>query len=231
MRNSLQIDLLAAARCNLFSYSLAAYQTSWMALNEKNREVLEAHIKVIEKEPRKHNFGILKDLAQEVESVQPREDAESVKLDDNDQRLFFGDEFSDNGPTETKGEDDKPSDKVDRVKSKATIAEKLIDYGNDFDEFMGSSSILLPSQLLMDDSLFNNSSESNVDLLDSLVPSQAEQSHDFLSSDSKGTSMQLNKNPSKKANDVSKWFNLFSDLDPLNQQTEQDDASKNLHAA
>lgn len=215
--------MLAAARCNLFSYSLAAYQTNWLALTQKNQEVLEAHIKVIEKEPRKHNFGILKDLAQEVESVQPCPEEETAKLEDNDQKLFFGDEFCDNSPTETKDEK-KSSEKVDEAST-----EKLIDYGKDFDEFMGSASILLPSQLLMDDSLFKNT-ESNVDLLDSLIPSQTDQSHDLLSS-SKDSSMQLNKNPSKKASEVSKWFNLFSDLDPLNQQTEQDDASKNLYAA
>lgn len=202
-----------------------------MTLNQKNKDVLEAHIKVIEKEPKKHNFAILKDLAQEVESVEPRpEDAETAKLDDNDQRLFFGDEFSDSFPTEKKDEGEMPSDNlVDELKSKVTRAEQLIDYGNEFDEFMGSASILLPSQLLMDDSIFNDTSESNIDLLDSLIPSQAEQSHDLLNN--KDSSMQLNKNPSKKANDVSKWFNLFSDLDPLNQQTEQDDASKNLYAA
>lgn len=223
----LQIDLLAAARCNLFSYSLATYQTNWQQLNQKNEEVLEAHIKVIEKEPRKHNFGILKELAQEVEESEKASDdqAEPSKLDDKDQRLFFGEEFSDAGPAANKSEE-----------SKVSEAEgKLIDYEKDFDEFMGSSNILLPSQLLMDDSLFNN--DASIDLLGSLAPSQAEQTQnsnggDLLTAAGRDESLaQLNKNPSKKANDVSKWFNLFSELDPLNQQFEQDDASKNLHAA
>lgn len=219
--------MLAAARCNLFSYSLAAYQTNWTALNLKNQEVLEAHIKVIEKEPRKHNFGILKDLAHSLEVDQARkvgkDEAQPSKLEvnDKDQRLFFGDEFSD-GPSETKSEE-----KLSEVEA-ATGSENLIDYEKDFDEFMTSSNILLPSQLLMDDSLFNDATmDSNVDPFDSLVPSQADVNHDLLRA--KENSAQLNKNPSKKASDVSKWFNLFSDLDPLNQ--EQDDASKNLHAA
>lgn len=221
--------MLAAARCNLFSYSLAAYQNNWTTLNIKNQEVLEAHIKVIEKEPRKHKFGILKDLAQEVEQASKiaNDDVEPSKIEvnDQDQRLFFGEEFCDSGPSETKPEKSKSSED-----DKASPGEKLIDYEKDFDEFMSSSNILLPSQLLMDDSLFNATSmDSNGDIFDSLVPSQADSSQDLLSS--KDNSVQLNKNPSKKANDVSKWFNLFSDLDPLNQQTEQDDASKNLHAA
>jgi hypothetical protein len=213
--------LLAAARCNLFSYSLASYQTNWQQLNVKNEEVLEAHIKLIEKEPRKHNFGILKELAEEVESSQRPEEEQSepakMEVDDNDQRLFFGDEFSDAAPAASRNEEMKTSE----------VEAKLIDYEKDFDDFMSSSNLLLPSQLLMDDSLFDN--DTSVDLLGSLLPAQAEASSDLLAG--KENQAQLNKNPSKKSSDVSKWFNLFSDLDPLNQQLEQDDASKNLHAA
>lgn len=222
--HNFQIDLLAAARCNLFSYSLASYQTNWQQLNQKNEEVLEAHIKVIEKEPRTHKFGILKELAQEVEDIKGDE-AEPGKIDvnDEDQRLFFGEEFTDDArvPAENKSEESEKSES------------NLIDYEKDFNEFMASSNILLPSQLLMDDSLFGN--EASIDLLGSLAPSHTDQSHsnsncDLLSA-GKDSPAQLNKNPSKKASDVSKWFNLFSELDPLNQQFEQDDASKNLHAA
>lgn len=221
MQNIFQIDLLAAARCNLFSYSLAAYQTNWTTINLKNQEVLEAHIKVIEKEPRKHKFGILKELAQEngAASKATDESTDPVKIEanDDDQRLFFGDEFSDSCPAGKKKEESKSEG--------ANEEAKLVDY--ELEEFMSSSNILLPSQLLMDDSLFDNSpTNSNLDLLSSLVPSQAEQSQS-----QNEHSKDLHKNPSKKANDVSKWFNLFSDLDPLNQQSEQDDASKNLHAA
>lgn len=225
MSTTFQIDLLAAARCNLFSYSLASYQTNWQQLNQKNEEVLEAHIKLIEKEPRKHNFGILKDLAEEVESSEKANEEQTepakMEVDDKDQRLFFGDEFSDAAPAASKSEESKASESE----------EKLIDYERDFDDLLSSSNLLLPSQLLMDDSLFNN--DASVDLLGSLMPSQAEQSQssgDLLST-AKENAAQLNKNPSKKSSDVSKWFNLFSDLDPLNQQFEQDDASKNLHAA
>lgn len=211
--------MLAAARCNLFSYSLASYQTNWQQLNQKNEEVLEAHIKLIEKEPRKHNFGILKDLAEEVESSEKvnEDQAEPAKMDvdDEDQRLFFGEEFRD----AAKSEENKASE----------TDEKLIDYEKDFDDFASSTNLLLPSQLLMDDSLFNDAS---VDLLGSLAPMQTDQSQiNSASGDLLSNPAQLSKNPSKKSSDVSKWFNLFSELDPLNQQFEHEDASKNLHAA
>lgn len=206
-----------------------------MTLNQKNQEVLEAHIKIIEKEPRKHNFGILKELAQETQAPSKTKDEPKLEVSDKDQSLFFGDEFSDSGPSVTKGEDNKSSEESAMTVDDKANVEKLIDYEKDFDEFMASASILLPSQLLMDDSLFNDpSGDSSMNLLSSLVPSQAadvSQSSSDLLSACKENSIQMNKNPSKKANDVSKWFSLFSELDPLNQQVEQDDASKNFHAA
>jgi hypothetical protein len=216
-----KIDLLSAARCNLFSYSLAAYQANWITLSEKNYEVLEAHIKVIEKEPKTfQNFGVLKDLAQHTDEEAAKNEktsTEKLNLNDEDQRLFFGDEFTDGGGKEIK-ENNEEVQKLD---------EKLIDYDG-FDEFMSaSSSILMPSQLLMDDNIFNT--PTNVDLLGSLVPSQA--SGNENSSQLPKEENQLNKNPSKKMNDVNKWFQLFSELDPLNQQKEVQDASDNMHAA
>lgn len=207
-----------------------------MTLNQKNHEVLEAHIKIIEKEPRKHNFGILKELAQESQAASKADDEKPAKLEvsDKDQSLFFG-EFSDEGAQTVKKEDENQSTgDSERMAGEASDGGKLIDYERDFDEFMASSSILLPSQLLMDDALFNDPSiDASMDLLGSLVPSQADsgQSSNDLTSASKENSVQMNKNPSKKASDVSKWFSLFSELDPLNQQSEQDDASKNFHAA
>lgn len=210
-----------------------------MTLNQKNQEVLDAHIKIIEKEPRKHNFGILKELAQETQAPSKTNDEPEkpakLEVSDKDQSLFFGDEFSDSGPSVTKGEDNKLSEESAMTVDEKADIEKLIDYEKDFDEFMASASILLPSQLLMDDALFNDTSvDSSMDLLGSLVPSQAadvNQSSSNLLAASKENSIQMNKNPSKKTNDVSKWFSLFSELDPLNQQVEQDDASKNFHAA
>ncbi|KAG5680079.1 hypothetical protein PVAND_009606 [Polypedilum vanderplanki] len=238
-----KIDLLSAARCNLFSYSLATYQNNWITLLQKNQEVLEAHLRIIENEPKvKHNFGILKDLAQEIDepsssNVDAAQAEPAKELNDNDQRLFFGEEFSDRRPTE-KSDNDKINEESHLTKSNNNISknedEKLIDYDT-FDEFMISTNIPLPSQLLMDDSIFNTGEimQSNVDLLGSLAVSQTHMPSELLSATSKETnnSISLNKNPSKKASDVSKWFSLFSDLDPLNQQKEVNDANENMHAA
>lgn len=192
--------------------------------------MLEAHIKIIEKEPKTfQNFGVLKVLAQEnndEESVKSKDEppaTEALKLNDDDQKLFF-EEFSDSAESNNKKNEseDNKQQQEQQQQEKSSDDNKLIDYDDGFDEFMSaSSSVLLPSQLLMDDSFSNN--PTNVDLLGSLVPSQA--------SDSLSLKDSLSKNASKKSNDVSKWFQLFSELDPFNQQNEVNDASEKMHAA
>lgn len=215
-----------------------------MSLLLKNQEVLEAHIRIIENEPKKHSFGgVLKELTQEIaaNSENVKQQPEAIELNDNDQRLFFSEEFSDGIQAENKIENNN-NDKndVNAVDVKANNEnDKLIDY-EAFDEFTNSSNLLLPSQLLMDDTLFNQSEimQGNVDLLGSLMPSStasdllaSNQATTASSSSKENTPNSLNKNPSKKSNDISKWFQLFSDLDPLNQQKEVRDANENMHAA
>lgn len=185
--------------------------------------MLEAHIKIIEKEPKTfQNFGVLKALAQEndEESLKNKDEppaSEPLKLNDDDQKLFFGEEFSDRAENDNKKIESEDNKQQQQEKS----SDKLIDYDDGFNEFMSSSSsVLLPSQLLMDDSF-----PTNVDLLGSLVPSQVSDSS------TKDDNNSLSKNASKKSNDVSKWFQLFAELDPFNQQKEVKDASENMHAA
>ena len=207
-----------------------------MTLCQKNQDVLATNIKMIEKEPLRHNFGVLKDLAEEIESKNNEEDGEAIELEkkgNDDQRLFFGDEFSDRAES-AKEEKVDNNETTKPLNIDDTQDDKLIDYEKDFDEFMSSSNIFMPSQLLLDESLFANNDidmDSTMDLLGTL---NTQKQHPFSQTNNKdeGTNVQLNKNPSKsKSSDVSKWFQLFSELDPLNQQNEVKDASENLHAA
>lgn len=211
-----------------------------MTISEKNLEVLQAHVKLLENEPRKHKFGILKELAAESEKVvvdeknEVNDQASKLDINDKDQRLFFGDEFSDAGPSTRKVEDEKEGN------TENASDDTLIDYDKEFDdEFMKSSNILLPSQLLMDDSFFATNSggisqTENFDLLSSLVPQKSATFRTLLDQQQQPVPNEdASKIPPKKGNnEMSKWFSLFSELDPLNQQLqEQNDANKNLHAA
>lgn len=186
---------------------------------QKNQEILEAQIKIIEKEPRKHNFGVLKDLCQEDEVIdqEVKEEAAKLEVNDKDQALFFGDEFSDLQPVEKQLQEVSLTEEASGGARENIVEGCLIDYES-FADFMSSPDLLMPSQLMSD---FNNESlmdSSLMELTSSTVP---------LTSSKENTD--LTQNPSKKTNDVSKWFSLFSDLDPLNQ--EQENATKNLHAA
>lgn len=92
-----KVDLLAAARCNLFSYSLANYHTSWISICQNNVDVLQSNIKAIE--PSKHIFGgVLKDLGEADDRKETKAERSSKKEKSkshkegkkNDQTLFFG---------------------------------------------------------------------------------------------------------------------------------------------
>lgn len=143
---------------------------------------------------------------------------------DGDQRLFFESEFIEEKlPVTKNGEEKESLVSTDVIES--SIEQKLIDYEKDFDEFMSAPNMFMPSQLLMNENyLSNDNNTSEIDLLGSL-------STNSINNNDNNNQSKLNKNPSKKNGDVSKWFQLFSELDPLNQQNEVSDASKNLHAA
>lgn len=92
-----KVDLLAAARCNLFSYSLANYTTNWITVCQNNVDVLQSNIKSIE--PAKHIFGgVLKDLGEaddrrELKAEKPAKKEKSKSNKDgkkSDHNLFFG---------------------------------------------------------------------------------------------------------------------------------------------
>jgi Islet cell autoantigen ICA69, C-terminal domain len=202
-------------------------------LSQKNQEVLEAHLKIAENEPKRSNFIIHKEFNL------INGDENSLNLSDKDQQLFFSGEFSDVAQAVDKRK--KNSDDVETpelISHETAKEQKLIDYEN-FDEFISASNNLLPSQLLIDDLFLskNININANSDLLGSLSALEQDAKETFAVKDtnkldaSPSKLMPTNKNPSKKASDVTKWFHLFSDLDPLNQQIEVNDANNNMHAA
>lgn len=85
---SFQIDLLAAARCNMFSHVLVAYQAALLDFATKTSYTFQAALKILEETPQ-YSFTILKDLTQvPVVRDNPSEPKEIAPLD-FDQMLFF----------------------------------------------------------------------------------------------------------------------------------------------
>lgn len=118
-------------------------------------------------------------------------------------------------------------DKQDSSEANKGEDTKLIDYEKDyFDELMSSSN-MLPSQLLLDESMFSNATSDNTaDLLNTL-----NQQPSLIASDvtpQKKVKEKEGKPESKKSSKKAvNWYDLFSELDPLAQKITESDASKN----
>lgn len=83
-----QIDLLAAARCNMFSHSLVAYHAALLDFAAKTSYTFQSALKILEETPQ-YNFTVLKDLTQvPVVRDKPTETTEMTPID-FDQMLFF----------------------------------------------------------------------------------------------------------------------------------------------
>ncbi|XP_058066565.1 islet cell autoantigen 1 [Anopheles bellator] len=98
-----KIDLLAAARCNMFSHALVGYQNAILQFSKKTDETYKNTLKSLAKDPH-YRFSILKELTQ----ANPNEEDKDVDVDttlqqnepsgkpaDDDQMLFFKDEYKD----------------------------------------------------------------------------------------------------------------------------------------
>ncbi|XP_045496156.1 islet cell autoantigen 1 [Colias croceus] len=208
-----KIDLLAAARCNMFSHVLSNYQNSFLGFSAKVAQTLAATIESMNSTPQ-YEFCILKSLSEN--------DIEEESLaQDKDQLLFFQDEYKDDGPTTKKTDDqtekqntenetsatqEEPSTSgtlisTDEDKS-ANISEDLAGLqlgGGD----MPANYAFMPSQLLQD--FTGNFMESPLQphSIQNEEPSQASQTQ---------ASKPL---PAPKKDDKAAWFKLFAELDPL----------------
>lgn len=83
-----QIDLLAAARCNMFSQALVAYQLALMDFFAKTSETFQTTIISLSKEPH-YSFTILKELTQGEPPARKDSAAKEDDVIDSDQLLFF----------------------------------------------------------------------------------------------------------------------------------------------
>lgn len=91
-----KIDLLAAARCNMFSHGLVAYQTGLLEMFTKTAATFAATIVALDKEPH-YSFTVLKELTQgggadavtEGMVEEQKDDGPSGGGVDSDQMLFF----------------------------------------------------------------------------------------------------------------------------------------------
>lgn len=80
--------MLAAARCNMFSHALVAYQQALATFFTKTSETFQAASKSLSTEPH-YNFSILKELTQAEKVDEVAEEAGKETNSDTDQMFFF----------------------------------------------------------------------------------------------------------------------------------------------
>ncbi|ETN59048.1 islet cell autoantigen [Anopheles darlingi] len=116
-----KIDLLAAARCNMFSHALVGYQNAILQFAKKTDETYKNTLKSLAKDPH-YNFSVLKELTQ----ANPNEECTDDQIDgnlpqelpgppaDDDQMLFFKEEYKDE------------LDELDAVKKSSLKEQKMV---------------------------------------------------------------------------------------------------------
>lgn len=246
----------------MFSHALVAYQKAIMQFGTKTSETFQATSKTLSNEPQ-YNFCVLKDLTQ-VPNKQSEELGKDDEAVDSDQMLFFQDEYKDESeiekpePESTTEESNNDllistQDLIDELEGNSSNdLLELNATSHDFGDFV-SAQPFMPSQLLLSDlSSFNLIEETNVPL----VPSPLKRNSDSNELKSKNSILELfNKIPIKQFDsvqsssmktspnqnkqkinqkDMSSWFQLFSELDPLANPdaiNKIEGGSNNSHAA
>ncbi|XP_013146729.1 PREDICTED: islet cell autoantigen 1 [Papilio polytes] len=216
-----KIDLLAAARCNMFSHVLSTYQNSFLNFTTKVAETLLATSESMSAAPQ-YEFCILKSL-QEGDGNQ-----EDGIPKDKDQMLFFQDDYKDEVPEETKNENANANDKENQpsVENKddpitsnelintnvpnesvtadvQNISSDLAGIRLDCSDTADNYGSFMPSQLLQDLATANF-------LEGPLAPMDSNGINNATASktDTKPTTL-------PKKDDKAAWFKLFAELDPL----------------
>ncbi|XP_049874256.1 islet cell autoantigen 1 [Pectinophora gossypiella] len=225
-----KIDLLAAARCNMFSHVLTNYQSSFLNFASRVVQTLISTADSMNTAPQ-YEFCILKELSQNLGEGEAEGKKEEIVPQDKDQMLFFQDEYKDDKPvnsqkpntTEPLQNKENPPSSENKDTSEPTSSVNLIDTSL-FDtegasNGAGISSDLaglrldcgnmpsnfgsfMPSQLLQD---LNVTSLFN----ETLAPAPD------ASSSPKSPRPESKPVGAPKREDKAAWFKLFAELDPL----------------
>ncbi|KAL1376009.1 hypothetical protein pipiens_017142 [Culex pipiens pipiens] len=250
-----KIDLLAAARCNMFSHGLVGYQNAMLTVAKKSNDTYRAALKSLSKDPH-YNFSILKELTQANPNVVEeegegkeltREEQQVEKPADDDQMLFFQDEYKDDEPArkketskDTKTDDDDqiltdvPADNLLADLSEPAKTEPQqsgssdllgLTMDDEFSDFMSSPAPFMPSTLLNNPNPLDGGDDDPLEQLlnlnqpsSSKAPPSGDLFGSFLQSLSKSTDPPKEGKKSGgggKSKDLSGWYQLFAELDPL----------------
>ncbi|XP_058462998.1 islet cell autoantigen 1 [Malaya genurostris] len=247
-----KIDLLAAARCNMFSHALVGYQNAMLQFAKKSSDTYKTALKSLSKDPH-YNFSILRELTQTNPNAKETENDEQIdKPADDDQMLFFQEDYKDEESTGNNARKSEPkvndTDSLPLNDLLADISElKVLDitannkHANDtscsadllglnvvdeFSDFLSAPAPFMPSTLLANPEAMQLSLDQlsipNQPLATSSKPTSSEMFGSLLNNLSKnqptvpmGNNQMDAKRQHKDTKDLSGWYQLFAELDPL----------------
>ncbi|XP_041987668.1 islet cell autoantigen 1 [Aricia agestis] len=205
-----KIDLLAAARCNMFSHVLSTYQSSFLNFSTKIVETFQATIETMNDAPQ-YEFCILKSLGEAGEGTQ-----EEKSTEDKDQMLFFQDEYKDESPKKTQAE------KVDVTKKEPSTEIAEASTSNDLINTESGPFPNNPTNVNADLAGLNLGGDDAPAHFGSFLPSHLLQQtslnifgRPMPPTNPSGNQSTKTQKPVPKKEDKAAWFKLFSELDPL----------------
>ncbi|ENN75565.1 hypothetical protein HUJ04_004098 [Dendroctonus ponderosae] len=230
-----KVDLLAAARCNMFSHALVPYQNALHVFATKALETLTiAATKLLKVEP--YDFSAVTGLAESPKdqpaSKKPEISEEQQSSDDKDRNTFFNAEYSDNAANKERGSASMLQEEAQGEKEEQTsnllgddFALPPIPTPNEIDQSKPSAALLdfgLSSTAdFLADLLGNGANFMPSSLMQDGALYDFNKPQDFQPFEGSKTAESGKKPPeltsqgAEKAGNHMSWLSLFAELDPL----------------
>ncbi|XP_022056919.1 islet cell autoantigen 1 isoform X2 [Acanthochromis polyacanthus] len=236
-----KVDLLGASRCNLLSHVLTTYQTTLLHFWEKTSHTMAA-IHESFKGSQHYEFSTIKTLqdptdkpAKKKGKKKPKAESEDGKKAETTDDQLISLQINENENTSDKTREEVEGEEKDSMALLNEILGGLSvddgDFSREWTEVFGETeegtsaasgrpaesqqkenSFFLPSQLL-DQSL--NNLQSSVSDWAGIIPQPVTQATEHSSGANQNPSKPAVKDATGTSKDLSAWFNLFADLDPL----------------
>ncbi|EDV97674.1 islet cell autoantigen 1 [Drosophila grimshawi] len=207
-----KIDLLAAARCNMYSHALVAYLAELKTFAQKAASTFQTISKALIVKP-KYDFCVLKELSQNegADTVETHESA-PIEAVDKDQSLFFADAYEDKPQSKSEVQPPAEESSTDAIDNCGDNEALLIELSKHMEE----DSPLIEAPLL-DCSSGNNKFWSRMfsqQQQQSPIPSTLPPAAGALAAAPIQTNNKQSQASSSSSNN-NPWLELFADLDPL----------------
>ncbi|XP_072249775.1 islet cell autoantigen 1 isoform X1 [Leuresthes tenuis] len=228
-----KVDLLGASRCNLLSHVLTTYQTTLLHFWEKTSHTMAA-IHESFKGCQHYDFSTLKTLQDPMDKLSKKKGKKKTKAGEEKSAETTDDQLI---SLENEDIQDKPRKESEEERDSMALLNEILgvcsvdesDFSQEWTEVFGETdegtrtastgsaetqqkenSFFLPSQLL--DQGLNKSSGSD---WTEIIPQPVAQATEDSSGANQNPPNQAVKETAGKSKDLSAWFNLFADLDPL----------------